>query len=102
VFKTLLIATVLAVSGLTAQAVAFSQLSLRGTEPAMIQGLDMVQDASRYPVQPSQAVMAAQQAYPGSTVIGVKLLPNGQYAVTLKVGGSVQRVMVSATSGQVS
>ena len=46
--------------------------------------------------------MTAQSAFPGSTVLGVKLLPSGEYAVTLKVGGSVQRVMVNATSGQIS
>jgi hypothetical protein len=29
-------------------------------------------------------------------------LPSGEYAVTLKVGGSVQRVLVNATSGALS
>ncbi|MDE2383088.1 MAG: PepSY domain-containing protein [Alphaproteobacteria bacterium] len=59
----------------------------------------MTDGAGNYPIAPSQAAMIAQQAYPGSKVLGVKLLPSGEYAVTLKVGGSVQRVMVNATSG---
>jgi hypothetical protein len=52
-----------------------------------------------FPVKPSQAAIIAQQANPGSVVLSVKLLPGGQYAVTLKIGGSVQRVMVNATNG---
>ena len=52
-----------------------------------------------FPVKPSQAALIAQQANPGSVVLSVKLLPGGQYAVTLKIGGSVQRVMVNATNG---
>ncbi len=61
--------------------------------------VNVVQDASKWPVKPSQAALIAQQANPGSIVLGVKLLPSGQYAVTLKTGGSVQKVLVDATSG---
>ena len=59
----------------------------------------LAQDAGKWPVKPSQAAIIAQDAYPGSIVLGVKLLPSGQYAVTLKIGGSVQKVLVDATSG---
>jgi hypothetical protein len=61
----------------------------------------LTQDASQFPVKPSQAALIAQQAYPGAKVLGVKLLPSGEYAVTLKVGGSVQKVLVNATSGAI-
>jgi uncharacterized membrane protein YkoI len=101
VFKSITIAIILAISALQVEASAFAQQArfAPGTDFRMMR---LVQDASRFPVQPSQAAVAAQSAYPGSTVLGVKLLPNGEYAVTLKVGGSVQRVMVNATNGQVS
>ena len=59
----------------------------------------VAQDAGKWPIKPSQAALIAQDAYPGSIVLGVKLLPSGQYAVTLKAGGSVQKVLVNATSG---
>lgn len=97
-FKSVLIAAALAFQGLTALQGASAQplMPLRFGMPVPA----MAQDAARIP--PSQAAVAAQSAYPGSTVLNVKLLPNGEYAVTLKVGGSVQRVMVNATSGQVS
>ena len=58
-----------------------------------------VEDAAKWPVKPSQAAIIAQEAHPGSIVLGVKLLPSGQYAVTLRIGGSVQKVLVDATSG---
>ena len=61
----------------------------------------MAQDAGQFPVKPSEAALIAQGAYPGAKVLGVKLLPSGEYAVTLKVGGSVQKVMVNATSGAI-
>ncbi len=59
----------------------------------------VVQDAANWPVKPSQAALIAQEAHPGSVVLSVKLLPSGEYAVTLKTGGSVQKVFVNATSG---
>ena len=59
----------------------------------------LVQDVGKWPVKPSQAAIIAQEAHPGSIVLGVKLLPSGQYAVTLRIGGSVQKVLVDATSG---
>ena len=61
----------------------------------------LAQDASQLAVKPSQAAVIAQDAYPGSKVLGVKLLPSGQYAVTLKIGGSVQKVLVNATTGAI-
>ena len=55
-----------------------------------------------YPIPPSEAANIAKDANPGSKVLSVKLLPSGVYAVTLKNGGSVSRVMVDATSGSIS
>jgi uncharacterized membrane protein YkoI len=62
----------------------------------------VVEDIGQFPVAPSEAAMIARDSVPGSKVLNVKLLPSGVYAVTLKVGGSVTRVMVDATSGAVT
>jgi uncharacterized membrane protein YkoI len=67
--------------------------------------LDLIQlaaDTSQYAIQPSEAANIARDANPGAKVLNVKLLPNGVYAVTLKQGGSVSRVMVDANSGALS
>ena len=57
---------------------------------------------NNYPVKPSDAALIAQRTVPDSKVLNVKLLPSGEYVVTLKAGGSVQKVTVNATSGAVS
>ncbi len=77
-----------------------------GVVPAQAQKMpapmfQMVDNLSQFPVAPSEAAMIAKDSVPGSKVLNVKLLPSGVYAVTLKVGGSVTRVMVDATSGSV-
>jgi uncharacterized membrane protein YkoI len=64
--------------------------------------IQLAEDASNYPIRPSEAAMIAKDANPDSKVLNVKLLPSGVYAVTLKVGGSVARVLVDATSGAIS
>lgn len=64
--------------------------------------LQLAQESSQYPIQPSEAANIARDSYPGSKVLNVKLLPSGVYAVTLKTGGNVSRVMVDATSGAIS
>jgi uncharacterized membrane protein YkoI len=64
--------------------------------------IQVVEDVGQFPVAPSEAAMIARDSVPGSKVLNVKLLPSGVYAVTLKVGGSVTRVMVDATSGAVT
>jgi hypothetical protein len=64
--------------------------------------IQLVQDSSQYPIRPSEAAMIAKDAHPDAKVLNVKLLPSGVYAVTLKIGGSVTRVMVDATSGAIS
>lgn len=64
--------------------------------------IQLAENASQYPIQPSEAANIALDANPDSKVLNVKLLPNGVYAVTLKSGGSVSRVMVDATSGTIS
>ena len=62
----------------------------------------IAEDAGQFRIAPSQAAVIAKESVPGSKVLNVKLLPSGVYAVTLKVGGSVTRVMVDATSGAVT
>jgi hypothetical protein len=64
--------------------------------------IELAQDAGQYPIRPSEAAMIAKDAHPDAKVLNVKLLPSGVYAVTLKIGGSVARVMVDATSGAIS
>jgi hypothetical protein len=50
-------------------------------------------------IRPSQAAAIAQGQVPNSTVVGVKLLPSGTYAVTLRTETSVERVMVNGEDG---
>ena len=64
-------------------------------------GLQLAAGAEAYPIHQAEAAMIAKSANPGSTVLSVKLLPSGAYAVTLKVGGSVLQVMVDATTGAI-
>jgi uncharacterized membrane protein YkoI len=64
--------------------------------------VQLVEDVGQFPIAPSEAAVIAKDSVPGSKVLNVKLLPSGVYAVTLKVGGSVTRVMVDATSGAVT
>lgn len=55
-----------------------------------------------YPVSEADAADIAQSQYPGARVLKVRLLPSGVYAVTLKEGGNVSRVMVDARTGAVN
>jgi uncharacterized membrane protein YkoI len=64
--------------------------------------VQIAQETGQFPITPSQAANIALDANPGAKVLNVKLLPSGVYAVTLKNGGSVSRVMVDATSGSIS
>lgn len=52
-------------------------------------------------IKPSQAAAIALGANPGAKVVGVKLLPSGVYAVTLRDDYNVMRVMVDGNSGAV-
>jgi hypothetical protein len=58
-------------------------------------------DNGSYAVTPSQAASIARETWPGAKVLRVQLLPSGVYAVTLKQGGEVSRVLVDASSGEV-
>jgi hypothetical protein len=76
---------------------------LQAAAPATLIDLQqMVQEDTAYPIRPSEAALIAKDANPDAKVLGVKLLPSGVYAVTLKIGGSVSRVLVDATSGAIS
>jgi hypothetical protein len=56
----------------------------------------------RVKIRPSQAAAIAQGHVANSTVVGVKLLPSGSYAVTLRTDTSVARVMVDGQDGSVN
>ena len=78
---------------------------LSGHAPVMAQSLvpniRVSEDTQQFAVTPSQAALIAKDANPGSKVLNVHLLPSGVYAVTLKQGGSVLKVMVDANSGSI-
>jgi uncharacterized membrane protein YkoI len=56
---------------------------------------------SEVAISPSEAASIAKGSWPGSKVLRVQLLPSGVYAVTLKQGGEVSRVLVDASSGSI-
>ena len=71
--------------------------------PAMLDlAMKMAAGSTAYPIHQAEAAMIAKSANPGSTVLSVRLLPSGTYAVTLKVGGNVLQVMVDATTGSIT
>lgn len=53
-------------------------------------------------IQPSQAAAIAQAQIPYSKVVKVRLLPRGDYAVTLVADGNVTRVIVDGQDGSVN
>jgi hypothetical protein len=53
-------------------------------------------------IMPSQAAAIAQGQVPYSKVVKVKLLPRGDYAVTLVADGNVTRVIVNGQDGSVN
>jgi hypothetical protein len=50
-------------------------------------------------IKPYQALVIAQRAVPNSKAVGVKLLPGGNYAVTLKRNREAVRVIVDGSTG---
>ncbi len=52
-------------------------------------------------IKPSQAAAIAQAQVPYSKVVKVRLLPRGDYAVTLVADGNVTRVFVNGQDGSV-
>jgi hypothetical protein len=50
-------------------------------------------------IKPSQAIMIAKRQFPNSKAIDVKLLPGGNYAVTLRQNNTLQRVIVDGGNG---
>jgi uncharacterized membrane protein YkoI len=53
-----------------------------------------------FAVSPAEAASIAKRSWPGAKVIRVQLLQSGVYAVTLKQGGEVARVLVDASTGE--
>jgi hypothetical protein len=95
---------------------AFAAMMLAAGEPAMTQTpkvqLQQIQPKiqqrnqapSRPPnmplIKPGQAIIIAQRAIPNSKAVGVKLLPGGNYAVTLRQNNNqVRRVIVTGDTG---
>jgi uncharacterized membrane protein YkoI len=66
------------------------------------EGFKLIQSQGEFPVSEADAADIARSSVPGSKVLKVKLLPSGVYAVTLKDGDNVSRVMVDATTGSIS
>ena len=50
-------------------------------------------------IKPTQALIIAQRAWPNSKALGVKLLPGGNYVVTLKRKNQLQRVTIDGDTG---
>jgi hypothetical protein len=68
---------------------------------AAAEGYDLALERSQVAVAPSEAAAIARDMLPGAKVVGVRLLPSGYYAVTLRRKGSVTRILVSAMDGSV-
>ena len=95
--KKLIILAIISQALVATPSFAFDRLPLMQAQPS--DAFDVADDQGQFAIRPSEAALIAKNAYPDAKVLGVKLLPSGEYAVTLKVGGSVQRVLVNATSG---
>src|SRR5262245_17180999 len=50
-------------------------------------------------IKPSQALIIAQRLVPDPKGIGVKLLPGGDYSVTLRRDNQLQRVIIDGDTG---
>jgi hypothetical protein len=78
-------------------------MMLAAGESAMTQTPDLQQQPSRPPnlplIKPSQALIIALRVVPNSKAVGVKLLPGGNYAVTLKRNNQLQRVIIDGDTG---
>ena len=81
-------------------------LMLAAGDPAMTQtpnARPQPQQPGRSPnlplIKPSQALIIAQRLVPDSKGIDVRLLPGGDYAVTLKHKDQVQRVIIDGDTG---
>jgi DNA mismatch repair protein MutH len=75
------------------------QVRIQPIRPPMRQIRPPLQNLLR--IRPSQAAAIALGENPGAKVVGVKLLPSGVYAVTLRDDYNVMRVMVDGNSGAV-
>jgi hypothetical protein len=89
---------------------AMTQTPNMQLNPNRVQGLSRVQNqprAQQQPgrlpslplIKPSQALIIAMRAVPNSKAVGVKLLPGGDYAVTLKRNNQLQRVIIDGDTG---
>lgn len=83
-------------------AVTPAEAALRNRPFMLDLAMKVAAGSTAYPIHQAEAAMIAKSANPGSTVLSVRLLPSGIYAVTLKVGGSVLQVMVDATTGSIT
>ncbi len=79
------------------------QLQPRLQNLTKIQNQPRTQQPDRRPnlplIKPSQALIIAMRVIPNSKAVGVKLLPGGNYAVTLKRNNQLQRVIIDGDTG---
>jgi hypothetical protein len=86
---------------LPAAAAKFTDLTILAAASTDADMTIQVAEGDEYAISEGQAADIALATQPEAKVIKVKLLPSGVYAVTLKEGGNVTRVMVDANSGAI-
>jgi hypothetical protein len=105
----------LTIAACVAMMLAAGELALSQTQNLQIQRVPVqpkfqlpklvprVQAPKRAPslplIKPSQALIIAQRLLPNSKGIGVKLLPSGNYAVTLRQNDRLQRMIIDGDTG---
>jgi uncharacterized membrane protein YkoI len=92
--------TLLMAFGLQAQAASVNDVAVDAVMMEDADGSFQVAEGDAA-ISEGQAADIALSTQPSAKVIKVKLLPTGVYAVTLKEGGNVTRVMVDANSGAI-
>lgn len=91
------LATLFVVEPAIAQYKPRAPIILRRLAPPVIKpNLSLLPDVR---IKPSQAAAIAQGLVPYSKVVKVKLLPRGDYAVTLVAEGNVTRIIVNGQDG---
>jgi|RhiMetdeSRZDD1v2_1073273.scaffolds.fasta_scaffold436734_3 hypothetical protein len=98
-FVAIALAALFVVEPAIAQYKPRAPIILRRLAPPVIKpNLSLLPDVR---IKPSQAAAIAQAQVPYSKVIKLRLLPRGDYAVTLVAEGNVTRVFVNGQDGSV-
>jgi hypothetical protein len=99
-FVAIALATLFVVEPAIAQYKPRAPFILRKLAPPVIKpNLSLLPDVR---IKPSQAAAIAQAQVPYSKVVKVRLLPQGDYAVTLVAEGNVTRIFVNGQDGSVN